>query len=82
MAKVVTLREANQGFARCVRDVEAGKKCVTTRNSTPVTRLVLVVGCRVLSLAQEMALSRTQTRMEKGWPLGAGPLDRDELHGR
>jgi len=81
MAKVVTLREANQGFARCVRDVEAGEECVITRNGTPVARLVPVVGRRVLSPAQEAVPARTHVRMEKGWPLGAGPLDRDVLHG-
>jgi hypothetical protein len=29
---------------------------------------------------QQAALARTHDRMEKGWPLGAGPLDRDALH--
>ena len=81
MAKVVTLREANQGFARCVRDVEAGEEHAITRNGMPVARLVPVVGQRVLSPAQEAALARTHMRMEKGWPPGAGPLDQDALHG-
>ena len=82
MGKVITLREANQEFARCVRDVEAGAEYVITRNGTPVARLVPVAGRRVLSPAQEAALARTHARMEKGWPLAAGPLDRDDLHGR
>lgn len=82
MGRVVSLREANQGFARCVREVEAGEEYVITRNGVPVARLVPIVGRRVLSPAQEAALARTHARMEKGWPLGAGALDRDELHER
>ncbi len=82
MGKVVTLREANQAFARCVREVEAGEEYVITRNGAPVARLVPVVGRRVLSPAQQAALARTHARMEQGWALGAGPLDRDALHER
>lgn len=39
MTKTLTLREANQGFARCIREVEAGEEFVITRNGTPVARL-------------------------------------------
>ena len=42
MSKVVTLREANQSFARCIREVEAGEEFVITRNGTPVARLTPV----------------------------------------
>ena len=82
MGKVVSLREANQAFARCVRDVEAGEEYVITRNGAPVARLIPVVGRQVLSPAQQAALARTHARMEQGWALGAGTLDRDELHER
>ena len=40
MTKTVTLREANQSFARCIREVEAGEEFLITRNGTPVARLV------------------------------------------
>ena len=50
MSKTLTLREANQSFARCVRAVEAGEEFVITRNGTPVARLVPVAGQRVLAL--------------------------------
>ncbi len=82
MGRVISLREANQGFARCVREVEAGDEYVITRNGAPVARLVPVVGRRVLSPAQQAALARTHARMEKGWPFGAGALERDALHER
>lgn len=82
MAKTITLREANQGFSRCIRAVEAGEEFVITRNGEPVARLVPVSGRRVLTPEQEAALARTRERMRTGWPIGAGPLDRDALHER
>ena len=82
MIRTVTLREANQSFARCIREVEAGEEFVITRNGTPVARLSPVSKRRVLSPAQQGALERLQVAMEKGWDIGAGPLDRDALHQR
>jgi prevent-host-death family protein len=49
MAKTVTLRDANQQFARCIREVEAGEEFVITRNGNPVARLVPITGRRVLT---------------------------------
>lgn len=82
MSKTISLREANQAFARCVRDVEAGAEYIITRKGRPVARLVPAGGRRVLSPQQQAARARTRARMEKGWPIGAGPLDRDSLHER
>jgi prevent-host-death family protein len=82
MAKTISLREANQGFARCIREVEAGAEFIITRNGQPVARLTPIGGRRVLAPQQEAALARTCARMERGWPIGAGPLDRDALHER
>lgn len=82
MARTINLREANQAFARCIREVEAGEEFVITRNGQPVARLLPVAGRRVLSAEQEAALARTLARMEEGWPIGAGLLDRDALHER
>ncbi|MFZ3237222.1 MAG: type II toxin-antitoxin system prevent-host-death family antitoxin [Stellaceae bacterium] len=82
MTKTISLREANQVFSRCIHEVEAGKEYVITRRGEPVARLVPAAGRRLLSREQEAALVRTRARMEKGWPIGAGPLDRDALHER
>ncbi len=82
MTKTVTLREANQSFARCIRAVEAGEELVITRNGKPVARLSPVSGRRVLTPEQEAAWERLKAQMEKGWNIGAGPLDRDALHER
>ena len=80
--KTMSLRDANQTFARCIREVEAGEEIVITRNGTPVARISPVSRRRVLTLEQQAALERLKAAMEKGWPIGAGPLDRDALHER
>ena len=82
MSKTIGLREANQTFARCIREVEAGEEFVITRKGQPVARLVPIAGRRVLTAEQEAAFARLKKAMEKGWPIGAGPLDRDSLHER
>lgn len=82
MTKTLTLREANQSFARCVREVEAGEEFVITRNGTPVARLSPVNRRRVLTPEQQAALERTRKRMQEGWDLGGGRIDRDALHER
>jgi prevent-host-death family protein len=80
--KTVTLRDANQSFARCIREVEAGEEIVITRNGTPVARLSPVGERRVLTAEQQAALERLDAAMERGWPIGARRLDRDALHER
>ncbi|HEY2618619.1 MAG TPA: type II toxin-antitoxin system prevent-host-death family antitoxin [Acetobacteraceae bacterium] len=82
MTKTVTLRDANQQFARCIREVEAGEEFIITRNGTPVARLVPVAGQRVLTVKQRAALERIREAMREGLPIGAGRLDRDALHER
>lgn len=82
MTKTLTLREANQAFARCIREVEAGEEFVITRNGTPVARLTPISKRRVLTAQQQAAYDRMVAAMEKGWDIGAGPLDRDALHER
>jgi prevent-host-death family protein len=82
MTKTVTLREANQSFARCIREVEGGEEFVITRNGTPVARLSPVSKRRVLTPEQQAAWERMKAAMDKGWDIGAGPLDRDTLHER
>ncbi len=80
MTKMISLREANQAFSRCIREVEAGEEYVITRKGRPVARLVPVSHERMLTPEQEAARARALERMKKGWPIGAGPLDRDELY--
>jgi prevent-host-death family protein len=82
MSKTISLREANRAFARWVRDVEAGAEYVITRNGRPVARLAPVEGRRILSPEQQAARLRVRARMDKGWPIGAGRLDRGSLHER
>jgi prevent-host-death family protein len=82
MTRTVTLRDANQGFARLVRAVEAGEDFVITRNGAPVARLAPISGRRVLTPEQEAARERMRERMAAGWSLGGQPFDRDSLYER
>jgi prevent-host-death family protein len=82
MSKTVTLRDANQNFAKYVRQVEGGEEIVITRRGTPVAKLSPMSGKRVLTPDQQAARRRALARMKKGWPLGIGKLDRDSLYDR
>jgi prevent-host-death family protein len=78
----VSAREANQQFSRILRDVEAGAEILVTRRGQPVARIVPVQLSRERQLTpeQEAALERTRGRLEKGWDLGGGKFNRDELY--
>ena len=80
MSKTIGLREANQGFSRCIREVEAGEEFVITRNGKPVARLVRATGKRVLTPEQQAARERARAIMEKGWHLGTKRLDRESMY--
>jgi prevent-host-death family protein len=80
MTKQISLREANQNFAKYVRAVEAGESFTITRRGEPVARLTPAAGPRRLTPRQEAALARTAERMRRGWPLGGGKLDREALY--
>jgi prevent-host-death family protein len=79
--RTISLRDANQGFARCIREVEAGEEFVITRNGAPVARLVPVrAALGKLTPRQAAALARTQARMATGWSLGGERFDRATLY--
>ncbi len=82
MTKTVTLRDANQNFAKYVREVQAGEEIVITRRGEPVAKLLPISGKRVLTPEQEAALKRTRKRLEKGWDLGDWKIPRDEIYER
>lgn len=82
MTKTITLRDANQNFAKYVRKAQGGQEFVITRRGEPVAKLSPASSKRVLTREQQAALRRTRKRLEKGWPLGIGKLDRDSLYDR
>jgi prevent-host-death family protein len=71
MSKTVTLRDANQNFARYVREAAGGEEFIITRRGQPVARLVPVgVRKRVPTPEQEAALARilaTKGCSPPGW---------------
>lgn len=83
MADTITSRDANHHFARVLREVEAGREYVVTRNGVPVAQIVPVQSAdsgRRLSAEQETALAESLARLRTGWPLGISRLDRDSLY--
>jgi prevent-host-death family protein len=82
MQRSVSAREANQQFSRILRDVEAGAEILVTRRGQPVALIVPArrPGERHLTAEQEAALERTRRRLEKGWDLGGGKFNRDEIY--
>jgi prevent-host-death family protein len=82
MHKTVTSREANQQFARMLREVEAGAEIVVTRRGVPVARIAPARegGVRRLTPEQEAAHARSMARLRKGWDLGGEDFDRDALY--
>ena len=82
MKRSVSAREANQQFSRILRDVEAGTEVVVTRRGRPVAQIVPVQTSRERQLTpeQEAAHARSIARLRKGWDLGGGKFNRDELY--
>jgi prevent-host-death family protein len=82
MSKTVTLRDANQNFAKYVREVQAGEEIVITRRGEPVAKLLPVSRKRVLTPEQQAARRRALARMKKGWDLGDWKIPREEIYDR
>ena len=80
MATKISLRDANQRFAKLVREVESGREFVITRRGAAVARIVPAATHRVLTAEQEAARRRSTARLGKGWALGLGRIDRSRLH--
>jgi antitoxin (DNA-binding transcriptional repressor) of toxin-antitoxin stability system len=57
MNKTITSREANQAFARCLREVEAGTEYIITRNGPAACADRRLAGFD--GAAKEAALART-----------------------
>ena len=79
----VSLKEANQQFARLIRDVENGEGFVITRRGRPVARLLPDDEARGQDPGWVAAYERMMARLHKGVPLGGLRIeDRDALHDR
>ena len=77
----ITAREANQQFAKVLREVAQGKEFVVTMRGRPVARITPAAedGTRVPMPEQEAAWQRIRAFAR---PLGIEKVDREELHKR
>jgi prevent-host-death family protein len=83
MQQQISLREINQHLSQYIHAVEEGAEYVITRRGKPVARIVPLVDVeeqRVLTPKQEAALERIKQRLEKGYPLGIGKIDREAMY--
>ena len=79
MKQQISLREANQHFARYIEAVERGEEIIITRRGRPVARIVKVSRLREPTAAQLRALNHIKSSARA---LHIGKLTRDELHER
>jgi prevent-host-death family protein len=77
----ITAREANQQFAKVLREVAQGKEFVVTMRGRPVARITPAGedGTHVPTPEQEAAWQRIRAFAR---PLGIKKVDREELHER
>ena len=83
MTKTISLRDANQKFARIVREVEEGRETViVTRRGEPVVKITPArEGKRKLTPAQQRALNQIfKLAEEKKLSSGGWKFNRDELY--
>ncbi|MGQ0677936.1 MAG: type II toxin-antitoxin system Phd/YefM family antitoxin [Rhodospirillales bacterium] len=82
MEKTVTAREANQNFSKLLREAENGRTLAITKRRRVVARLVPASedGRRVLTPEQQRIADRMIRRMRRGWKLGIGKFNRDEIY--
>lgn len=80
MAETVTLRDANQHFARYVKAVSEGREFVITRRGIPVARLAPLLEGGDLTDEQKVVRERVRRRMAEGWSMGGHPPTRDEIY--
>ena len=81
----VTTREAGPDLASLIEEVQGGRDVILTRDGVPVAWVVKEAvprtpGKRVLTPRQQVALERSMAILERGWPLGVGDFDRNEIH--
>jgi len=77
--RTVGAREANQQFARLLREAEGGEEIIITRNSQPVARLSPIDFKRDQK-RRDAAWQRLEKLMEQGLDLGGRRWTRDEMH--
>lgn len=83
MTQSITLRDANQRFARIIRAVEEGSEFVITRRGRPVARISPALRTAgKLTPEQEAALAHLESIAAKGYKSDDTPFDRAALYDR
>ena len=81
--RTISLRDANQGFAKMVKEVESGATFTLTRNGEPVATIQPVKqAVRKLTPDQERILAKMNETAEGGFFKKPWKFNRDELYDR
>jgi prevent-host-death family protein len=78
----VSLREANQNFASCVAEVEAGESLILVRRGKPVARIVPFDEEEPRDPRHEAAVKKLAAFLKAGVDLGGIKVNREELYDR
>ncbi len=78
----ISMRDANQGFAQLIREVESGGEVVITRRGEAVARIVPIRGRkRTLTAEQQAAWERLETSFSQhAFDDADWKVSRDELY--
>ena len=81
--RVVTVREANQGFSELLTEVEQGEEVLITKRGRPVA-VLSPYQVPAVTPEREAAIAHAVALMEGGLPWGdvVRPYSRDEMHER
>jgi prevent-host-death family protein len=80
--KMVTAREANQGFSKLLNEVASGESVIITSRGKPVAQMTPYSG-PIMTPEREAAIRQMMDRMEhSGLKLGGKGFTRDEMHER
>ena len=78
----VSLKTANQQFAKLIKEVERGEVFLITRRGRPVARLVPHTADKTTDSGWVAAYRRMMERLDKGASLGGLKVKREDVYDR
>ena len=82
MDRQVALEVAAAELPRLIDELQSGDQILITKEGKPGARLTPVRTGGSLRERRAKAMAEALEIMREGWSIGAGPLDRDEIHER
>lgn len=80
--RTVSLKTANQEFAKLIKEVERGEGFMITRRGRPVARLVPLTADKTADPSWAAAYRRMMGRLDEGASLGGLKVKREDIYDR